>query len=245
MITPFSFDSAPRVQGFVHRPAVPSGDAFVLTHGAGSNCQAPVLLALAEAFAEAGFVVLRCDLPYRQKRPQGPPYRGDAEQDREGLRNAVQALKELAPENARILLGGHSYGGRQASMLAAETPEIASGLLLMSYPLHPPRQPDSLRTAHFAGLRVPALFVHGARDPFASTEEIETAMKLIPARTSILHFEGAGHDLAAGPKSERGSRVYEIAAKIRDSAITFLLSEITTPSDSPAGPVSGVAQVPS
>jgi uncharacterized protein len=225
MVAPFAADSEPPVQGFIHQPDIPYGGALVLTHGAGSNCRAPLLIALAEAFAEAGFMVLRCDLPYRQKRPHGPPFRGDAAQDRIGLLNAIEAVKKLAPEDRRILVGGHSYGGRQASMLAAENPEIAKGLVLLSYPLHPPNQPDSLRTAHFPALRVPSFFVHGTRDPFASTEEIEAALKLIPARTSVLHFEGAGHDLALGGKKDQAVRRGEAASSIRDSALAFFRSD--------------------
>jgi uncharacterized protein len=219
MTAPFAAETTPPVQGFIHRPEAGSGGALVLTHGAGSNCQAPLLIALADQFAEAGFVVLRCNLPYRQKRPYGPPYRGDAEQDREGLQNAIEAVKKLLPAASLILLGGHSYGGRQASMLAAENPGIATGLLLLSYPLHPPNQPDSFCTAHFSALQVPAFFVHGTRDPFASTEELETALKLVPARTSVLHFEGAGHDLVGSAKRDRAERVREIAEKIRDGAL--------------------------
>src|SRR5580658_7499256 len=119
----------PPVRGFLHRPDLPQ-NGFVLTHGAGSNSRAPLLVALAEAFASAGFVVLRCDLPYRQSRPYGPPRPGDAVRDREGLVNAVGVLKKLAPR--RVFLGGHSYGGRQASMLCAEQPELVEGLLLCS-----------------------------------------------------------------------------------------------------------------
>ena len=65
MIEPFAKNS---VRGFLHRPQRPSGHAIALTHGAGSNCQAPLLVAVAGEFAEAGFTVLRCDLPYRQAR---------------------------------------------------------------------------------------------------------------------------------------------------------------------------------
>jgi len=108
----------PFVRGLLHRPAHPNGDGLILTHGSGSNCQAPLLVALAETFAEAGFIVLRCDLPYRQDRSFGPPGPGEAKRDRAGLKNAVAALKNLV--TGRIFLGGHSYGGRQASMLCAE-----------------------------------------------------------------------------------------------------------------------------
>src|SRR5215469_7264775 len=94
---PFSADSQVPVRGFLYRPATPSGDALVLTHGAGSNCQTPLLIALAEAFADGGFVVLRCDLPYRQARPHGPPFRGEAERDRQGLRSAAAVIRAAAP----------------------------------------------------------------------------------------------------------------------------------------------------
>jgi uncharacterized protein len=185
----------PFVRGFLHRPADPNGNGLVLTHGAGANCRAPLLVALAEIFAHAGFAVLRCDLPYRQDRPYGPPGPGDAKRDRAGLKNAITALKRNFVDAAQLFLGGHSYGGRQASMLCAEEPDVASGLLLMSYPLHPPRKPEQLRTQHFFDLNTPTLFVQGTRDPFGSITEIEQALKLIPARTKLLTVEGAGHDL--------------------------------------------------
>ena len=125
------------VRGILHRPDTPNGHVLLLTHGAGSDCRAPLLV-----------------------------------------------------------LGGHSYGGRQSAMLAASRPEIADRLLLLSYPLHPPKDPANQRTAFFPDLRIPALFVHGTRDPFASLEELRDAMALIPARTDLLPVEGAGHDLA-------------------------------------------------
>src|ERR1700752_5365517 len=79
----------PNVRGFLHVPETANGDGLVLTHGAGSNAAAPLLVALAEAFAGAGFSVLRCDLPYRQSRPYGPPGPVDVPRDRAGLKNAV------------------------------------------------------------------------------------------------------------------------------------------------------------
>src|SRR5258706_6824592 len=199
----------PFVRGLLHHPASPNGRGLVLTHGAGSNCQAPLLIALAETFAAAGFTVLRCDLPYRQDRPYGPPGPGEANPDRAALKNALAAIKNLV--SGRVFLGGHSYGGRQASMLCAELPENAAestpvevaGLLLLSYPLHPPRKPDQLRTQHLFHLRTPTLFVHGTRDPFGSIAEMGQALKLIPAKTKLLPVEGAGHDRGLKGKSKR------------------------------------------
>jgi predicted alpha/beta-hydrolase family hydrolase len=191
----------PKVRGFLHLPETASGDGLVLTHGAGSNANAPLLIALAEIFSGAGITVLRIDLPYRQTKSFGPPGPGDAARDRAGLKNALAALKKIAA--GRLFLGGHSYGGRQSSMLCAEEPTLVEGLLLLSYPLHPPRKPEQQRTQHLPDLRTPTLFVHGTRDPFASSAELEQARKMIPAKTKILSLEGAGHDLGFKGKTKK------------------------------------------
>jgi uncharacterized protein len=195
----------PFVRGLLHRPAHANGSALVLTHGAGGNCNAPLLVALADAFAEAGYLVLRCDLPYRQHRPYGPPGPGDAKRDRAGLKNALAVLRKMVTD--RVFIGGQSYGGRQASMLCAEetsSAPLAAGLLLLSYPLHPPGKPEQLRTQHFSHLHTPTLFVEGTRDPFGSIAEIEQAIKQIPGKTKLLPVEGAGHDLGFKGKAKRG-----------------------------------------
>jgi uncharacterized protein len=183
----------PAVRGFLHEPQQANGEGLVLTHGAGANCQSKLLIALAGAFADAGYLVLRCDLPFRQSRPHGPPFPAISARDRDGLRRAVDVLRSRMP--GRIFLGGHSYGGRQGSMLAAEQPQLVAGLLLLSYPLHPPRKPAQLRTAHFSQLKVQSLFVHGGRDPFGSHDEMKAALALIPGEKMLLEIEGAGHEL--------------------------------------------------
>ena len=90
----------------------------------------------------------------------------------------------------RVFLGGHSYGGRQSTMLAAEEPGLVDGLLLLSYPLHPPGKPAQLRTAHFPALRTPAVFIHGTKDEFGSIEEMRAALELIPAHVELVPVEG-------------------------------------------------------
>ena len=179
------------VRGFLHEPEQAARAAIAVFHGAGSNCESALMIAVAEAFCGAGWLAFRGDLPYRQQRPSGPPL-GSAVRDREGIRRAAEELRALAP-GGPLCLGGHSYGGRQCSMLAAEDPAVADALLLLSYPLHPPRQPGKARTEHFASLRTPALFVHGTRDPFGSIAELEAALRLIPARTRLIPVEGAPH----------------------------------------------------
>jgi predicted alpha/beta-hydrolase family hydrolase len=225
----FSDDSLdPAVRGWLHTPRAPNGDALILTHGAGSDCTAPLLVALAEAFTGHGYVVLRCDLPFRQQRRTGPPFPGNAERDRAGLRHAVAVLRKSV--EGRIFLGGHSYGGRQATMFCAAEPELVKpelvkaapdkselvvGLLLLSYPLHPPRKPEQLRIQHLPSLRTPSLFVQGTRDPFGSVEEITNALQLIPAKTELMKVEGAGHDLGFKGKAKAVELPASILAKFQ------------------------------
>jgi predicted alpha/beta-hydrolase family hydrolase len=249
----------PPVRGFLHTPATPNGSGLVLTHGAGGNAQAPLLRALADAFAEAGYAVLRCNLPYRQSRSFGPPGPSDAARDRAGLKNAINALQKTFHENTggqnamgapflagvarsgdfdshaksdssntpssevrgRIYLGGHSYGGRQSSMLCAELskedPNLVAGLLLLSYPLHPPRRPEQQRTQHLPDLHTPALFVSGTRDPFGTIDELQRALKMIPAKTKLLTVEGAGHDLGfkgKGKKEELPEKILSVFTEL-------------------------------
>ena len=192
-IKPFVVD---KVRGVLHETGASRGPGLVLAHGAGSDCDAPLLVAAAKAFAAAGVAVLRCDLPFRQKRPAGPPSPAGAAEDRAGLRRALEALG--ASVAGPIYLGGHSYGGRQASMLVAEEPGLAAALLLLSYPLHPPKKPAQLRTEHLPRLRTRAVFVHGTRDAFGTIAELEAAIALIPAETCLIRIDGAGHDLRRG-----------------------------------------------
>ena len=173
-------------------------------------------MALSEAFSGAGLTVLRCELPYRQTRSFGPPGPGDAARDRAGLKNAVLKLREFSL--GKVFLGGHSYGGRQSSMLCAEESDLVPGLLLLSYPLHPPRKPEQLRTQHFTDLRTPTLFVQGTRDAFATIAEIEQALKSIPGRTKLLPIEAAGHDLGFKAKSKKR----DLPHKILQSFIDFV-----------------------
>ncbi len=233
----------PKVRGVLHTPETPNGNALILTHGAGSNAQAPLLVAMAETFSAAGFTVLRCDLPYRQSRSYGPPGPGDAARDRAGLKNAIAAT-------ARQILGGpsrrscercefrrpgppHRKSPRRPLLRwtpvehalrrafgegQEEEPDLVAALLLLSYPLHPPRKPEQQRTQHLPDLRTPALFVHGTRDPFGSIAEMEQALKMIPAKTKLVAVEGAGHDLGFKGKSKRE----ELPARILSEFTQFL-----------------------
>jgi predicted alpha/beta-hydrolase family hydrolase len=215
MSIPFDdLNSDPVIHGYLHVPARPTGKAVVLTHGAGADCQSKLLVEMSNALAESGFTVLRFDLPFRRERPHGPPSPSSAARDRDGLRRAVSIMREQ--KNTQVFLGGHSYGGRQATMLASEEPELADGLLLLSYPLHPPRKTNQLRTGHFPKLTTPAFFVHGTRDPFGTTAEMKSALELIHGSHAMLEVDGAGHDLL--PKKTAN----ELPSRVVSEFKTFL-----------------------
>ena len=201
------------VRGILHRAAVSSSDFLVLTHGASGNMNAALLVALAEEFADAGINVLRCDLPYRQRRPNGPPSPGSAKEDQQGLARAIGLMK--GHFKGRAFLAGSSYGGRQASLLAASDPSVAEGLLLLSYPLHPPGKPSQLRIIHFPELRVSSLFVSGTKDSFGTIQELTAAIELIAARTELVPIEGASHGLSKSGSAE------DIAIRIKDKFLEF------------------------
>ena len=105
-------------------------------------------------------------------------------------------------------------------MAAAEEPQMADALLLLSYPLHPPGRAEQPRTGHFRDLRTPALFAHGSLDPFGSLAELEDARRLIPVRTSLVAIDGAGHGLGKGPKASRPSA--ETVARVVDAFLAFV-----------------------
>jgi len=204
----------PPVRGYLLAARGPDG--LVLTHGAGGNAESPLLVAVADAFASRGVSVLRCDLPFRQASPRGAPSPAGSVGDRAGLRAALAVLRKRA--RGRLFLGGHSYGGRQASLLVAEEAALVTGLLLQSYPLHPPGKPHELRTAHLPRVRVPTLFVHGTRDPFATLDELNAARALIAAPCAVLTVQ-AGHDLGWG-RTQHGAP--DLPSRIADAFLDLV-----------------------
>jgi uncharacterized protein len=185
---------------------------ILLTHGAGSNRNAPLLVALEGEFQKLGYAVERVDLSFRLSGRNGPPRPADQAQDRAGLAAHLERLRA----DGEVYLGGHSYGGRQGSMLLAERPELASGLLLLAYPLHPPDKPDQLRTAHLPSLRTPVYFASGGKDEFGTGQELSAALELIPgSRKALQIFAPLRHDLGGGRKG--------VAASIAEGFDKFIL----------------------
>ena len=181
------------IAGVVHRPDGRPQGVVALTHGAGGSREAPLLQAICEEWARRGWVAVRYNLPYRRRRPKGPPS-GSSAADLAGIVEAVAAVRTLA--DGPVIAGGHSYGGRLTSMATSEGLTLDL-LTLFSYPLHPPGKPERARTEHLPNIPVPTVFTHGTADPFGSIDELRPAAALIPAPTTIVEVTGARHDLAS------------------------------------------------
>lgn len=173
------------------RTTGPAG--LLLTPGAGADRDHHTLVTVEEKLAAAWppLPVRRVDFPYRiagRRMPDRPPVAVA-----HLVEEATAWAAELGVPTGSLLLGGRSFGGRMCSMAVAEGLP-AAGLVLLSYPLHPPGKPDKLRVAHFGGLGVPVLFVSGTTDPFATPDELAEHVAAIPGPVTVVHLPGA-HDL--------------------------------------------------
>jgi uncharacterized protein len=199
------------IAGIAHEPdGTPSG-VVVLTHGAGGSRESVLLQQLCDEWARRGWLAVRYNLPYRRRRPKGPPS-GSAATDRAGIVEAIAVCRDLA--DGPLIAGGHSYGGRQTSMVLAEKPQPVDVLTLFSYPVHPPGKPERARTEHLPDIVVPTVFTHGTSDPFGTLGEVRAAAALIPAPTEIVEITGARHDL--------GSKNLDVPALAVDAALKLL-----------------------
>ena len=166
-----------------------SPKALLLTPGAGSDRNHAALQAIEAAVAP--MPVARIDFPYRKAGRRAP--------DRAPvLINCIREEAAVLVAQSRIrpsslALGGRSMGGRMCSLAVADG-LAAAGLVLISYPLHPPGKPDNLRVDHFPALDVPCLFVSGTKDPFGAPKELERHAKKIPGEVTHVWVDGGGHD---------------------------------------------------
>lgn len=186
--------------------------SVLLYPGAGSDREHPRLLRVEAELGNAARVD-RHDFPYRREGRKGPPDRAPK------LMASIRT--DLATINRRrspLILGGHSMGGRMASMVAAEADGAGpvrnlAGLVLLGYPLHPPKQPDKLRVEHFPDIGAPCLFISGTRDQFGTPDDLERWTATIPAPVEHVWLDGARHDLK-GRDAEVAELVAHFVARV-------------------------------
>jgi predicted alpha/beta-hydrolase family hydrolase len=201
-----------QIAAVAHEPSGPATGAVVLTHGAGGSRESPMLVRLCDQWACRGWLAVRYDLPFRRRRPTGPPS-GSATTDQAGIAEAVALARTLT--DGPVLAGGHSYGGRMTSMAVADGLDV-DVLTLFSYPLHPPGKPERARTEHLPRITAPTVFTHGTSDPFGTIDELRAAAALISAPTEVVEVTGGRHDL--------GSKTLDVPALAVDAALRSLRS---------------------
>lgn len=181
---------AVKVAGVTAKWNGPDGDpnaVVVLAHGAGGDLDDETLRGLGAALAAFGVASLRFNFPYREAGRKAP----GAQAQSEACYRAVADHARI--EGVPLYCGGKSYGGRMATHIAAQGFDV-TGLVLLSYPLHPPGRPERLRDAHLKDIGVPMLFVQGTRDPFATPELLTATIASLPNATHV-PIDGGDHSL--------------------------------------------------
>ncbi len=187
---------------------------LLLAPGASAGKDQGALVAIDRAATAEGGKVRRMDFPYRvagRRAPDKPEVLVAAV-----VKEAAGFVGEERLRPERLFAGGRSMGGRICSVAVAEGLP-AAGLVLVSYPLHPPGKPEKLRTEHFGLLGLPCLFVSGTRDAFATPAELEAAVALVPGPVSLHWVDGGDHGL----RGRDGAVAQVVAAWLADRAAGF------------------------
>jgi predicted alpha/beta-hydrolase family hydrolase len=192
--------------------AVPGASAVaVLAHGAGAGMTHPFMEGVAVGLAGEGVAVLRFDFPYITEGRRSP--------DRPNVAVATweAALREAGKHELPVVAGGKSFGGRMASVLAAEQGELftAAALVFFGYPLHAPGKADQPRDAHLGSITVPMLFIEGTDDRFARFDLIEAVVQRLQPLARMQVIKGGDHSFrvrgARRPDAEIGAELGVVA----------------------------------
>ena len=190
--------------------------ALIVAHGAGNDMHNPLLIHFTDGLSRAGYLGLRFNFPYKEKRQRAPD---PPEKLVRTWRAAFEFVKNH-PEfgTPRIVAAGKSMGGRIASHMAADGLLSANALVFLGYPLHPPGRKDQLRDAHLYGLTVPMLFFAGTRDPFCDIGLLKPVIRRLRGPSSLELVEGGDHSFVL-PKSSKVSE-----AEVHDAILKRTLA---------------------
>lgn len=173
-----------------------SDSVLILAHGAGAGMYHPFIVSLAQSICDHGVSVVRFNFPYMEKGRKAPG----------SPRDAIYCWREMFKEvkklfhGKRIFLAGKSYGGRMASHLLADDPELSvSGIIYFGFPLHAPGRDSKDRADHLDKVKVPQFFIQGTKDKLANIEMINEVIATLND-AEILEIESGDHSFKT-PKS--------------------------------------------
>jgi uncharacterized protein len=187
--------------------------ALVVGHGAGAGMEHPFITGFCEVLADAGVSALRFNFPYMEAGRKTPGSPKDAA-------SAFAAVFDAATERADgrpVFAGGKSYGGRMASVAAADGMP-ARGLVFLGYPLHAPGRIDEVRDQHLYGLEQPMLFLQGTKDPFADRDVLQQVLRKLGNRATYVPFADVGHSF----ERSRTDDVRANAAALVPHVVSFI-----------------------
>jgi uncharacterized protein len=164
---------------------------IILGHGAGANQLSGFIRLFASGLAERGFDALTFNFIYTEKGRGGPDPKAKLELCYAAVIDA--AIKHRKLKDNRLLIGGKSMGGRIASQVAAAGDQRITGLVFLGYPLHPPGQPQKLRTDHWSSIKAPMLFLQGTRDSLGTPDEIKPFLKKLKLKAKVYVIETGDH----------------------------------------------------
>jgi predicted alpha/beta-hydrolase family hydrolase len=205
-------NDATRVSGILLQPQQ-SKACFVVAHGAGAGMLHPFMVGLANDLALLRMATLRYQFPYMErhgKRPDSPAICHAT------VRAAVAAAHQLVP-TLPLIAGGKSFGGRMTSQAQAANPlPEVRGLIFLGFPLHPPNQPSDTRGEHLLHVRIPMLFLQGARDAFAELPLLNPLVQRLGLGTTLLLLPNADHSFHVPARSGSTDR------QIRDEMLNAI-----------------------
>jgi len=168
---------------------VQDGTGILIAHGAGNDMENPLIVHLAEGLADAGYLTVRFNFPYKEKGRKGPD-------PQKTLVRTWQCVVRFVRENyglSTVVAAGKSMGGRVASQAAADGSILPDRLIFFGYPLHPPGKKDRLRDAHLYDLKTPMLFFAGTRDALCDLALLKTVLEKLAAPWSLDIVDGGDH----------------------------------------------------
>ena len=204
------------VSGLWQAPATATA-ALVLAHGAGAGMTHRSMAAIADGLAERGVATLRYQFPYMEKggkRVDPPPVAHAA------VRAAAAEARRLAPA-LPLFAGGRSFGGRMTSQAQAISPlEGVRGLIFFAFPLHTAGKPSTDRAAHLAELKVPMLFLSGAKDTLAELDLLQPVVAGLGRRATLSLFADADHSFHVPART--GRKDAEVMTDLLDVAAAWI-----------------------
>ena len=202
----------------IDEPVGTSQGVLVLAPGAGSNSGSKGVLRLRDAMLSVDLVVARFDFPYRRA---GKSIPDPMPKLMASYKAVVLGIKShLKPE--RLICGGHSMGGRVASMLAArDGAELFDALLLFSYPLHPAGQQQKMRDQHLPNITIPTLCFNGTEDELCQLDLMNGVLPRLAPSWTMHWLQGADHSY--GVRASSGRKAADVYREVADATCEWLL----------------------